>query len=282
MIPSAHKTTPQNRTQTMRFYSFVSTGKERDEETGYGYFGARYMDHELMTMWLSVDPMADKYPSISPYAYCAWNPVKLVDSDGRDFDPTMEEYANKVISFCDNKIKSLSEKESLTDEEKDCLSEFQSTKEEIEKMRNDHSTYYCVQSGSFGEKERKTKGVTQYYGCGEFTRKGQKQHKIMVSLHVDCGLFTEEGGLNMKGLFSFVHELKHCYQFYHKESLYVQSPEGGIPKVYNTQALEEAAFRRAAAFGCDDRFYTDYPGLFKGTMDEFIQENPGCTVIKHK
>ena len=60
------------------------TGKERDEETGYGYFGARYMDHELMTMWLSVDPMADKYPSISPYAYCAWNPVRLVDPDGRD------------------------------------------------------------------------------------------------------------------------------------------------------------------------------------------------------
>ena len=61
-----------------------STGKERDEETGYGYFGARYMDHELMTMWLSVDPMADKYPSISPYAYCAWNPVKLVDPDGNE------------------------------------------------------------------------------------------------------------------------------------------------------------------------------------------------------
>ena len=60
------------------------TGKEKDEETGYGYFGARYMDHELMTMWLSVDPMADKYPSISPYAYCAWNPIKLVDPDGKD------------------------------------------------------------------------------------------------------------------------------------------------------------------------------------------------------
>ena len=44
------------------------------------------MDHELMTMWLSVDPMADKYPSISPYAYCAWNPVKLVDPDGREVD----------------------------------------------------------------------------------------------------------------------------------------------------------------------------------------------------
>ena len=62
-----------------------STGKELDAETGYGYFGARYMDHELMTGWLSVDPMADKYPNISPYAYCSWNPVKLVDPDGMDW-----------------------------------------------------------------------------------------------------------------------------------------------------------------------------------------------------
>ncbi len=37
-----------------------------------------------MTGWLNVDPMADKYPSISPYAYCAWNPVKLVDPDGEE------------------------------------------------------------------------------------------------------------------------------------------------------------------------------------------------------
>ena len=65
-----------------------STGKELDAETGYGYFGARYMDHELMMGWLSVDPMADKYPNVSPYAYCAWNPVKLVDPDGNDWYET--------------------------------------------------------------------------------------------------------------------------------------------------------------------------------------------------
>jgi RHS repeat-associated protein len=64
------------------FYPFTFTGKERDEETGYGYFGARYMDHELMTMWLSVDRYADKYPSISPYVYCAWNPIRLTDPTG--------------------------------------------------------------------------------------------------------------------------------------------------------------------------------------------------------
>ena len=32
-------------------------------------------------IWLSVDPLADKYPYISPYAYCNWNPVKYVDPE---------------------------------------------------------------------------------------------------------------------------------------------------------------------------------------------------------
>ena len=61
---------------------FTFTGKERDSETGYSYFGARFYDSDLMTGWLSVDPQSDKFPNISPYAYCNWNPVKLVDPNG--------------------------------------------------------------------------------------------------------------------------------------------------------------------------------------------------------
>ena len=59
------------------------TGKEKDSESGYYYFGARYFMPTL-SIWNSVDPMADKYPSLSPYNYCAWNPLKLVDPDGED------------------------------------------------------------------------------------------------------------------------------------------------------------------------------------------------------
>lgn len=33
-------------------------------------------------VWLSPDPLADKYPNISPYAYCNNNPVKNIDPDG--------------------------------------------------------------------------------------------------------------------------------------------------------------------------------------------------------
>ena len=86
MNQQTHKTTPSIHAFSMRFYPIVFTGKERDEETGYGYFGARYMDYGLLTSWISVDPLSDNYPSISPYAYCAWNPVRLVDPDGRKID----------------------------------------------------------------------------------------------------------------------------------------------------------------------------------------------------
>ena len=34
--------------------------------------------------WLSPDPLMDKYPHISPYAYCNWNPVNRIDPDGWD------------------------------------------------------------------------------------------------------------------------------------------------------------------------------------------------------
>ena len=62
-------------------------GKEKDPESGFHYYGARYYWSEMLTGWLSVDPMADKYPGISPYAYCVWNPVILVDPDGKKDRP---------------------------------------------------------------------------------------------------------------------------------------------------------------------------------------------------
>jgi len=45
-------------------------------------FSARYYNSDL-SIWLSVDPLSDKYPNLSPYTYCANNPVRLVDPDGR-------------------------------------------------------------------------------------------------------------------------------------------------------------------------------------------------------
>ncbi len=63
--------------------NYLFNAKELDNETGFYYYGARYLD-PTGAMWLSVDPMWEKYAGMSPYNYCAGNPVKLVDPDGRE------------------------------------------------------------------------------------------------------------------------------------------------------------------------------------------------------
>lgn len=61
-------------------------GKELDEDTGLYYYGARYYNPRL-SIWYGVDPLAEKYPNLSPYAYVANNPIKYIDPDGQDIVP---------------------------------------------------------------------------------------------------------------------------------------------------------------------------------------------------
>ena len=58
-------------------------GKELDAETGLYYYGARYYN-PATALWLGVDPLASKYPRVSPYVYCHSNPINRIDPDGRD------------------------------------------------------------------------------------------------------------------------------------------------------------------------------------------------------
>ena len=60
------------------------SGKEEQSFAGVPWqdFGARMYDPDL-ARWTTPDPLAEKYPGISPYVYCNSNPVNFVDPDGR-------------------------------------------------------------------------------------------------------------------------------------------------------------------------------------------------------
>jgi RHS repeat-associated protein len=60
-------------------------GKEYDEMFGMNQydFEARQLD-AMIPRFTTMDPLAEKYYSISPYAYCANNPVNRIDPDGED------------------------------------------------------------------------------------------------------------------------------------------------------------------------------------------------------
>ncbi len=63
------------------------TGKESQKENfGIGYidFGARLYS-PVTGRWLTPDPKSEDYYGVSPYSYCAGDPVNFVDPDGRDW-----------------------------------------------------------------------------------------------------------------------------------------------------------------------------------------------------
>ena len=85
--------------------SYTFSAKEKDSETGLSYFGSRYYSSDL-SVWLSVDPQASKYPSLSPYVYCANNPVRVVDPNGEDWfenELTGDVYYNREYRKGDEK-----------------------------------------------------------------------------------------------------------------------------------------------------------------------------------
>lgn len=92
---------------------YTFSGKEKDVETGYGYFGARYYDSGL-SVWLSVDPLSDKYPTLSPYTYCANNPIMMVDPDGK----RILGIDNKAIGYTKNNDGSITWTSNTTDDVK--------------------------------------------------------------------------------------------------------------------------------------------------------------------
>ena len=88
------------------FQPYKYNGKELDRMHGLDWYdyGARQYDAAGVPMFTTIDPMAEKYYHLSPYAYCANNPVKYIDKEGKIFE-TVWDVANVMVgvySFSDN------------------------------------------------------------------------------------------------------------------------------------------------------------------------------------
>ncbi len=180
--------------------------------TSYYYFGARYMDHELMTMWLSVDPMSDKYPSISPYAYCAWNPVKLVDPDGMKFDSASLIIVSLFKENIDNRMRAIDITKSDRTELNDALSELK-TLEESDQL-------YTIQN--IGKNYDMVSGGTDF---------DIRNFSVLIEYDGDIG--------------TLAHELKHASQYENKELFFGRY--GNIGELYDIYD-EIEAYKRGGVF----------------------------------
>ncbi|MBE2256598.1 MAG: hypothetical protein IAE65_10405, partial [Ignavibacteria bacterium] len=88
------------RTYNQENTTYKFTGKQRDNETEYDYFGARYYDSRI-GRWTSIDPLYNLDLNYSPFAYVSNNPLYFIDPNGQFKYPTKyeNEYSKNYSKF---------------------------------------------------------------------------------------------------------------------------------------------------------------------------------------
>jgi RHS repeat-associated protein len=81
---------------------FLYNGKIFDEENGMYYYSARYYNPPT---FISRDPLFEKKPFMSPYAYCRNNPLIFIDPNGED-EYEFDQQGNHVKTILNDKISS--------------------------------------------------------------------------------------------------------------------------------------------------------------------------------
>ena len=77
---------------------YLYSGKESQSFANINYldYGARMCDPEL-GRWFNNGPLAEKYYTMSPYVYCANNPIRFIDPDGMDIFRFDEETGEMIL-----------------------------------------------------------------------------------------------------------------------------------------------------------------------------------------
>ena len=164
-------------------------GKEFVEMHGWDEYDseARWMYPAIMRT-STLDPLAEKYYSISPYAWCGNNPVKFVDPDGMVVEDPDEIYKKQKKQISDNlkSINQMLKSDGLSKEMQGALKslagEYATILNEFSSLEKSDQVYNVF---STDEKE----GGVKY-----------QNGKVMI-------------GIGDKSIGLIGHELKHAYQF---------------------------------------------------------------------
>jgi RHS repeat-associated protein len=156
------------RTYSSADYRFGFNGKENDNEvkgTGNSVdFGARIYDSRL-GRWMSVDPFEQKYPSLSPFQFCANNPIFAIDIEGKYIYVVINEYNSETekteISIC--KAESIDDLKQIPGIK--VLSQTENGKAEIEKFiqSSENDIYLTVTNLPEYKVEGNLVGGSTYY-----------------------------------------------------------------------------------------------------------------------
>ena len=245
-------------------------GKELDEETGLYYYHARYYDPRL-SVWMSVDPLAEKYPNVGSYVYCKNSPVMRIDPDGRDdFEINS---TGKIINRIENKDRDAFFIVELNEE-----GDYNRTGQHIEFEYKTVKVSPKFKGYDVYEVKQKDKGVKLF----EFFADNTKVEWGMVKyLNNNVTITTSHCERSLKGnVGELIKELKLVGSV---ESI-THSHPGGTPY---PSGLDSKKSDIGAAKAYEERYgnvllYIYLPGIDKGVRENYIKYNSQSLPIDFK
>lgn len=194
---------------------------------------------------------------MSPYDYCAGNPVKMVDPDGRKSTKAFDSWADDMVAYADEKLKD-------PDLSEDMKQEYENAKSELEALRDPKNpvTYDVVYFKSDGNDKYNPfpEGYRGAYKAFTVFNRKKGDHgtvEIWLNEYIES---TKSGPIDLRAnLGDFAHEAKHGHQFHVGEMSFTLN---GNPGDLYDFTDEEAAHKRGSAFGGSGSItYGMYKGL---------------------
>ena len=253
-------------------------GKERLAPTAeYDYGARRHFPPALL--WYTPDEMAHKFTHLSPYTFCAANPVRYIDLTGREFTPGSMAFIDMFITKINSRIE---------DNERDI-------NDLLEKIAS--GTLSARAEKRANKKITKAKNNIDYLNgiISEVNMLSESTQLYDIqsdnSLNIPPDLMTGMGGEKRNtacfkietGLFeirlgdvsvgSIAHELMHAYQF-ETGAISYGKYENGFPYYDKTDEVE--AYKRESFFR-NTFFGNKLPSMY-----DHLQDGPSSIPVEYR
>ncbi len=219
------------------------TGKERQSMVNNSIYDSFARFQNTYGRFMSIDPKAESFYHISPYTYCAGDPVNLVDPDGRIFTEALEakvnilevEIRNRITNY-EEIIKELKPRSHEAKKYKRYIADLEQALDEYQVLRDSEQIYGIVLDSPF------KKIIEGMY----------PSHHIFGMTAYDLGtnIFNIHILIKENLQHTLIHELKHAYQFEIGASSFTTN--GFYPGDYGDYKDEKEAFARQVSFSGND------------------------------